>query len=240
LAVQSEFLQLRKLKVFEVVDELSKGRKAIDSRIVFREKYDEHGNLIKFKACIVAKGFSQVPGKDFTKTFSSVAKFLMLRTFFSYMAYLDWKLHHINVVTAYLHGPLDKEIYMTIPESVKGFNSGHYWKLEKVLYGLKQAGRQWKKCLHKALTFFGFSQAVTDDCLYVKQHEGKITLIVLVYIDDMAIASPNRLQIISLKSFLKKDFEISNLDELQHMLGVLVTHDHPNRLFYLNQTTYIL
>ena len=44
----------------------------------------------------------------------------------------------------------------------------------------------------------------------------------------MAIASPNGLQIISLKSFLKKDFEISDLGELQHMLGILVTHDRPN------------
>ena len=168
LVVQSEFLQLCKLKVFEVVDGLPKERKAIGSQIVFREKYDGHGNLIKFKAHIITKGFSQVPGEDFTKTFSSVAKFLTLCTFFSYVAYLDWELHHIDIVAAYLHGPLDEEIYMTISEGVKGFNSGHYWKLKKVLYGLEQAGRQWKKCLHEALTFFGFSRAVANDCLYVK------------------------------------------------------------------------
>jgi len=141
LAVQSEFLQLHKLKVFEVVNGLPKERKVIGSQIVFCEKYDGHNNLIKFKACIIIKGFSQVPGEDFTGTFSSVAKFSILCIFFSYVAYLDWGLHHIDVIAAYLYGSLDKEIYMIIPEGVEGFNSGHYWKLKKVLYGLKQARR---------------------------------------------------------------------------------------------------
>jgi len=82
--------------------------------------------LVKFKARIVTKGFSQIPGEDFTNTFSSIAKFSTLRIFFSYVAFLDWELHHVNVVATYLHGPLDEDIYMTIPDSVKGFKSGHY------------------------------------------------------------------------------------------------------------------
>ena len=96
------------------------------SRIVFCEKQDGHGNLIKFKARIVAKGFSQIPGEDFTDTFSLVAKFSTLQIFLAYVAYLDWDLHHVDVVAAYLHGPLDEEIYMTIPEGVKNSGSGHY------------------------------------------------------------------------------------------------------------------
>jgi len=51
-------MQLCKLDVFKVIDSLPKERKAIGSRIVFYEKYNEHGNLLKFKAWIVAKGFS--------------------------------------------------------------------------------------------------------------------------------------------------------------------------------------
>jgi len=76
--IQSEYTQLCKLNVFKVVDGLPKERKAMDSRIVFCEKHDGHGNLLKFKACIVAKGFSQVSSEDFTNTFSSVAKFSTL------------------------------------------------------------------------------------------------------------------------------------------------------------------
>ena len=87
LAVYTEFAQLQKLGVFKVVDSLCNGRKAIGSRIVFREKRDRHSNLIKFKARIVAKGFSQIPGEDFSETFSSVAKFSTLRAFLSYVAF---------------------------------------------------------------------------------------------------------------------------------------------------------
>jgi len=109
-----------------VVDGLPNGRKAIDSYIVFREKRDGHSNLVKFKACIIAKGFSQISRENFTNTFSSVTKFSTLQIFLSYIAYLDWHLYHVNVVAVYLHGPLDEDIYMTISDSVENLSSGHY------------------------------------------------------------------------------------------------------------------
>jgi len=219
-AIKSEFAQLQKLGVFKVVDGLPKGRKAVGSRIVFREKQDGHGNLIKFKARIVAKGFSQIPGEDFTDTFSLVAKFSTLWIFLAYVAYLDWDLHHVDVIAAYLHGPLGEEIYMTIPEGIENSGSGHYWKLKKALYGLKQAGRQWKKRLHEVLIKFGFIRAFADNCLYIKHHEGNITLLILVYVDDIAIAGPDGCHIIFFKSFL-------------------VTRDCSRCLIYLNQSAYI-
>jgi len=238
-AVKSEYAQLQKLGVFEVVDGLPKGRKAIGSCIVFREKHDRHGNLMKFKARILAKGFSQIAREDFTNTFSSVAKFSTLHIVLSYVAHLDWHLHHFNIVAAYLHGPLDEDIYMTIPNGVENSGSNHYWKLKKALYGLKQAGRQWKKCLHEVLVSFGFIWVLADDCLYIKRHKGKIILLVLVYVDNMAVARPDNIHIVSFKSFLSKDFEITDLGELQHILGILVSQDCTKCLIYLNQTAYI-
>ena len=86
---------------------------------------------------------------------------------------------------------------------------------------------------------FGFICAFADDCLYIKRHEGNITLLILVYVDDIAIAGPDGYYIISFKSFLGKDFEITNLGELKHMLGVLVTRDCLRHLIYLNQLAYI-
>jgi len=237
--VKSEYAQLQKLDIFEVVDGLPNGRKAIGSHIVFREKRDSHDNLVKFKARIVAKGFSQIPREDFTNTFSSITKFSTLQIFLSYIAYLDWHLHHVDVVAAYLHGPLDEDIYMTIPDGVENSSSSCYWKLKKALYGLKQARRQWKKRLHEVLTNFGFTQAFSDDCLYIKHHKDQIVLLVLVYVDDMAIAGPDGIHLVSLKSFLSKDFEITDLGELKHILGILVSRDRPRHLIYLNQAAYI-
>jgi len=186
-----KYAQLQKLNVFEIVDGLSNGRKAIGSCIVFCEKQDDHGNLVKFKAHIVAKGFLQIPREDFTDTFSSVTKFSTLWIFLSYIAYLDWHLYYVNVIAAYLHGSLDEDIYMMIPDSVKNSSSGCYWKLKKTFYGLKQARKQWKKCLYEVLTNFGFTQAFANDCLYIKHHKDQIVLLVLVYVDNIAVTSPN-------------------------------------------------
>jgi len=86
---------------------------------------------------------------------------------------------------------------------------------------------------------FGFIRAFADDCLYIKRHEGNITLLILVYVDDIAITGPDGYHIISFKLFLGKDFEITDLGELKHMLGVLVTRDRSRRLIYLNQSAYI-
>ena len=77
-AIEAEYTQLLKAGIFEWVNELLAGKKAVESHIIFKEKLDKHGNHVKFKVCIVAKGFSQVPGKDFSKTFSSVTKFTTL------------------------------------------------------------------------------------------------------------------------------------------------------------------
>jgi len=128
---------------------------------------------------------------------------------------------------------------MVIPKGIDGSDSGHYWKLKKALYGLKQAGRQWKKHLHKVLIKFGFTHAFADDCLYIKCYKGEIILLVLVYVDDMAVAGPNNIHIIPFKSFLSKDFEITNLGELKHILGILIFRDCPRCLIFLNQTVYI-
>ena len=122
------------------MNELLASKKAIESHIIFREKLDKHGNCVKFKAHIVAKGFLQVLSKDFSETFSSVAKFTTLWVFLTLVAYLDFKIHQVNIVAVYLQDDLDKEIYMTIPESISKFGSeGQYWQLHKILYGLKQA-----------------------------------------------------------------------------------------------------
>jgi len=84
---------LKKLGVFEWVDELPKEKKAVGSQIVFKEKLDGHGNWVKFKACIVAKGFLQVPSEDFTETFSSVAKFNILQIFLTLAVFMDYEIY---------------------------------------------------------------------------------------------------------------------------------------------------
>ena len=81
---------------------------------MFKEKLDGYRKHIKFKAQIVAQGFLQVPGLDFTKTFLSVARFTTLRIFLALTAFLNLELHQVDVVRAYLQGDLDEKIYMNM------------------------------------------------------------------------------------------------------------------------------
>jgi len=138
------------------------------------------------------------------------------------------------VVTAYLRGNLNEEIYIRVPDGVEKLGSGRFWLLKKALYGLKQAERQWKKRLHEVLSKLGFIRAFADDCLYLKCENRKITLLVLVYVDDMAVAGPDGYRIISFKNALSEDFEITDLGELKFILGILVTRNRANRLILLN------
>jgi len=111
--------------------------------------------------------------------------------------------------------------------------------LKKALYGLKQAGRQWKKRLHDVLTKFNLTCTFADDCLYIKKEAEKIILIVLVYVDDMAVAGPNGTHIVLFKSALAENFDITDMGELRFMLGILVTRNREKRLIYLSQSAYI-
>ena len=89
------------------------------------------------------------------------------------------------------------------------------------------------------MTKLGFTRAMADDCLYVLQEHGKIVLIVLIYIDDMAIAGKEIPGIILFKQNLSKDFKITDLGEIKFILGIQITRDRSNYLLYLNQSAYI-
>jgi len=117
---------------------------------------------------------------------------------------------------------LDEEIYMKVPDGLtEKYGSGRkFWRLRKTLYGLKQAGRQWKKCLHQVMTKLGFTHAMANDCLYVLWEHGKIVLMVLIYVNNMAVARKKIPGIVLFKQNLSKDFEIMDLGEMKFILGI--------------------
>ena len=111
-AIDTEYQTLQNTSTFEWVPKLPEGRKSIGSWIIFRLKQDGDGNITKYKAHIIARGFLQISGQDFTNTFSSVTKFTTLRTLLSIITHKRWELHQVDVVAAYLQGDLDEELYL--------------------------------------------------------------------------------------------------------------------------------
>jgi hypothetical protein len=111
-------------------------------------KYDENGQIARHKARLIAQGFTQIKGLDYTDTFTPIAKYDTVRALLSMVAKFDLELDQMDVKTTFLNGQLDEEIYMCQPP---GFEDPEHpdwvWKLLKAIYGLKQAGRQWNKTL---------------------------------------------------------------------------------------------
>ncbi len=144
-AMDDEIAQLRKLGTYAPAD-LPAGRKPIGCRWVYRLKRDSDGRIVRYKARLVAQGFSQAPGLDYFETFAPVIRTDSLRLLLAIAAERNMELAQFDVVGAYLNADLDEEIYMRQPPGYEE-GSSPIVRLRKALYGLKQAGRQWNLVL---------------------------------------------------------------------------------------------
>ena len=130
-AMKTELDNLKRNNVFDLVD-LPEGKNLIKSKLVYKIKPD------KYKARLVAQGFSQVWGVDYNETFSPVIKFKSIRTLLALSAKLNLSVHHMDVTCAFLNGKLEEEIYVSQPEGfVEKGKENLVCKLNRSLYGLK-------------------------------------------------------------------------------------------------------
>ena len=166
---------------------------------------------------------------------------MTFRTLMSLTACEDWEIHQFDITGAYLKSDLEEEIYMEVPDGVdlKG-QKGMVWKLEKLIYGLKQAGRQWKKKLDATMADLGFEKSAVDNSLYILHDaKGELLMVVLAYVDDTIPAGPNLKCIVQFKKDFGACLEITYLGEIHHILGIHVTHDRKSCTITLNQMAYI-
>ncbi|RXW15700.1 hypothetical protein EST38_g10156 [Candolleomyces aberdarensis] len=168
-AILEELGNLEKMGTWDLED-LPPGREAVGCKWVFTKKRDEKGNIIHYKARLVAQGFSQKPGMDFDLdgTYAPVMRLEMLRACLALSAIKKLITFQLDVVGAYLNGRLDEEIYMKQPP---GFDdkSGQVCRLHRLLYGLKQAGNVWNKEFNATMKEIGFSQLKSDYCCYIRR-----------------------------------------------------------------------
>lgn len=151
---------------------------------------DEHGQLLqKGKGRLVVRGFHNIEVFDYSETFAPVIKFTTIRVLLAIVAHFNLELHQMDVVKAFLNGDLEWDIYMGQPEgSVDPSKPNHVCKLEKFIYGLKQASRQWHKKIDDFLiNELGFKTTRSDACFYTKISDGGFMLIPL-YVDHQLLA----------------------------------------------------
>lgn len=122
---------------------------------MYKVKTDSTGKIARYKARVVAQGFSQKKDIDYSESYAPVANISLIRLLIAMSMSHDWKIHHLDVKCAYLYGNLKEEIYMRLPPGHKDYNI-KVAKLLRPIYGLKQLGRNWNKTIDKYLIKHGF------------------------------------------------------------------------------------
>ena len=155
---------------------------------------------MKYKARLVAKGYVQRQGVDYDEVFAPVARIETVRVLLALAAQEDWKVHHMDVKSAFLNGDLTEEVYVEQPLGYeKKGEEGKVYKLKKALYGLKQAPRAWNSKLDRSLVSLGFKRCPLEHAVYTKNSKGS-NLLVGVYVDDLIITGDSVQEIERFKS----------------------------------------
>lgn len=218
------------------LQQMDEGRKAITCKWVFKVKLNPDGSILKRKARLVARGFSQVSGVDYFETFSPVVRYESVRCILALAASLDMEMVQFDVKTAFLNGSLNEVIFMNQPE---GYEDGTERKcrLMRSLYGLKQASRNWNKEFVSFLTTMGFIATEEDACVYVKKDKKDVTIVCL-YVDDGLVRSTSKSLVTSFMISLKKRFSVT-AHEPKVYVGMELKRDRKNRTIAMNQQGYI-
>jgi Reverse transcriptase (RNA-dependent DNA polymerase) len=217
------------------LEDLPSNRKSIGSKWVFKLKFNETGKVVRYKARLVAQGFTQKYGIDYDEIFAPVARSETLRLLLSVAGKKNYHVYHYDVKTAFLNGHLKEEIYLRQPQGFK--INDKVLKLNKSLYGLKQAARVWNQTFHDKLLKIGFVQNETDKCLYVLREQEKLCYL-LVHVDDILLVSNDLTLLNFCSEKIGKQFEIKNLGNVKHYLGMDVLRDSEGH-FKIAQSSYI-
>ncbi|WJX42094.1 hypothetical protein P8452_29365 [Trifolium repens] len=237
-AMEEEMLSLEKNQTWKLVP-LPKNKRVVGSKWVFKRKEGIPGvEAPRYKARLIAKGFTQVEGIDYNEIFSPVVKHCSIRVLMAIVNMYDLELEQMDVKTAFLHGELEETIYMQQPESFVEDNS-KVCLLKKSLYGLKQSPRQWYRRFDDFLLKTGFVRSNYDSCVYMMKKDEKIILYLLLYVDDILIASSDKHEIQQLKVKLNGEFEMKDLGNAKKILGMDIVRDRSKGVLFLSQHDYL-
>ncbi len=240
-AIEEELRMLRETETWTLV-EPPEGANVVGSKWVFRAKKDAAGNVVRYKARLVAQGFSQVPGVDYFDTYAPVARLALIRAILALAAAQDMEIHQIDIKGAYLNGKLTSEekIFMRQPPGYAA-DPRLVCRLQKTLYGLKQSGRRWYQHLVEILVDdMGFKRCEVDQAVFHKRSEdGKALTVVMVHVDDCTIAATSPSLIADFKSRVAGHVDITDLGELHWLLGIEVRREREAGRLFLSQRSYL-
>ena len=230
-AMKEEIESLAKNKVYTLVDR-PQGN-IVTNKWVYKIKRDPEGNIERYKARLVAGGFSQVYGIDYLETYAPVANMVSLRMLFAYAAIEQLQMSQFDIKTAFLYGDLDETVYMEQPE---GFNEDKdkVCLLKRSLYGLKQSPRQWNIKFTDFLKEMNLIPSQHDSCIFYRRHP---LMVLAIYVDDGIIFAKDKKETDKVLKQLSSRFDV-HLVNSSTFLGFQI-HRGTNGEIALHQTSYI-
>ncbi|WVZ83833.1 hypothetical protein U9M48_030931 [Paspalum notatum var. saurae] len=207
-----------------VLTELPDGMKLLKCKWIYKKEGIYDVEPVRWKAHLVVKGFERKEGIDFDELC-----LLWLHIF-------GLELEQLDVKTAFLHGDLEEKIFMTQPEGFVAPGKEHLiCRLQKSLYDLKQAPRQWYKRFYSFMVAHAYFRSKYDSCVYFKQFPNGSSIYLLLYVDDMLIASYDKALINVLKSQLSHEFEMKDLGPTKKILSMEIQRDRKAGKLFLSQ-----
>ena len=204
--------------------ELSEGEKTVEVKWIYRIKLNEKGEVDRFKAHLVTKGYTQKYGIDYYEVFTLVARHYTIRMVISLTAMNEWIVFQLDVKSAFLYGELVEQVFVNQqPSYVKKASKHMVYKLKKALYGLKQNIRAWYNLIDTYFSKTGFHKCPYKHTFYIKIGEKDNLLIVCLYVDDLIFTNNDEDMFRKFKQSMMKEFEMNDLEKMKYFLAIKVT-----------------
>lgn len=237
-AMQEEFSSLIANNTWSLI-ELPRNKNLVDCKWIFKIKRNDHGNIVRYKARLVARGFTQVKGFDYGETYAPVTRLSTFRVLLVIANQFGLHVHQMDVTCAFLQGDLKEEIYMKQPIGFEHSNKNLVCKLNKAIYGLKQSSKCWNVRFHNfVVNKLGFRRSLSDYCLYIKV-VNKIKCFILIYVDDIILASNDLVDMQHIKNCLMSEFKMKDLKNINFFLGMKINYDVDKGIVELSQQQYL-
>lgn len=247
-AMQAEVDELQNQNTWSLT-ELPHDKTPLKGRWVYKIKTDLNGNITKYKARWVVKGFNQILGIDYLDTFSTTCRPESYRIIFILAINQKWHLTQYDVKNAFIHAAIDKEIYVEQPhgfikiEDLTNNENKHtnskktslYCKLNKALYGLKQSPRLWYEHLLGVLKNHGFIAMPYDSAIFI---HNELRIIIICHVDDLIITGPDKNKINDLVSKITKQIKLEKIGNINQFLGMEITTEYDKQIINMNQNKY--
>ncbi|CAI7854535.1 unnamed protein product [Closterium sp. NIES-54] len=205
---------------------------------ILNTKFRPDGIVEREKARLVVKGFTQVAWVDYEETYAPVGSYVTARVLLAIAAALDFDLMQLDVKNAFLHGMLDRDLYMEQPSYYED-GTPRVCKLVKSLYGLKQSPMLWYEALDGVLLGARWKKSKVAEALYFKSDaEGEMCWL-LVYVDDLLAASRSQSMLGELRDLLQSAFQLPEISPVEKYLGLQLIRDRPTRRLWLHQGAYV-